>query len=148
MPYGSQKKTVEEFILRRFVSNKDLGLIVSSLEPLDPPDFRMKRYINGGFKNIGVALTSVINPNLKQIESAQEKVVQMAREGFNSVSPDKLVVYVYFSRNTFSFDRASLKSLASYLQDFVTKVALANKGLVSTSQQKTSNCHLSSIKYP
>lgn len=124
------KKTAEERILKRFVSNKELGLIISTIQPLEPPDFKMKRYVNDEFKNIGVELTRVINPNLMQYESGQDKIVKMAHETFKSVLSDKLTVYVDFSKAPFSLDPISLRSLSESLAKIVTDVALKNKGFL------------------
>lgn len=122
------KKDVEEWYLSKFVSNKSLRLRVASILPMDPPDFKISRHIGKKRKEIGVEITRVINPNLKAEESAQEKIVRIAWEKFKAQYPDKLVVYVNFSRVKFSFTQKALNELAGTLFELVRDVVETNRG--------------------
>jgi hypothetical protein len=122
------KKDVEERMLSSFVSNKSLRMRIAGITPMDPPDFKISRYVNKQFKEIGVEITRVINPNLKEGESAQERIVNLAHERFKKELSDKLVVYVNFSRTPFSYRSESLNEISNFLFELVKDVAEKNRG--------------------
>lgn len=95
---------------------------------MDPPDFAMDRYINSKFKTIGVEITRVLDPRLKQKEEAENKIVEIARNSFRSSFDDRLTVYVDFSRVPFSLNLNSLHQLAGVLKELVAGVVERNRG--------------------
>jgi len=124
---AQSKKKIEERILGNFLSHPSLRLRVSGITPMDPPDFVIKRYVQKKFKRISVELTSVMNPNLKQMESAQKKIVDIAWGNFRKKYNTELVVLVYFSRVPFSMTNNSIKQLGSDLADIVSDIFERNK---------------------
>jgi len=125
-----KKKDFEKRLLTRFISNSSLRMRISGLHALEnePPDFKIKRFVNGQFKEIGLEITRIINPSLKEIESAQEKTVELARRKFRSELKENLVVYVDFSENPFPFKEKDLQKIAEDLFNLVKTVAENNRG--------------------
>ncbi len=123
-----QKKDTEKRTLIRFVSNKSLRLRIAGITAMDPPDFKMSRYVNKIFKEIGVEITRVLNPQLKKFESAQHRIVELALLEFKKTHSDNLVVYVDFSNAPFSLEPDSLQNLSISLSKMVKGIVENNRG--------------------
>jgi len=124
----SAKKSTEKRTLIRFISNKSLRMKLYGIEPMDPPDFKLKRYQREQSKSIGVELTRVINPSLKMHEAAQDTVVEIARTLFRKEYNLQLEVFVEFSTSEFALDPKSIKKLATKLYELVDSVVKNNTG--------------------
>lgn len=122
------KKEEEEYFLGKFVSNKAIGKIISSIRGRETPDFEMNEFIDDRFKSIGVEITRVFNPSLKSSEDGQNKIVKRAKLKFAEVCAERLVVYVDFTSNPFSLKNGSLNVLALELFKIVYDVAKRNEG--------------------
>lgn len=122
------KKEREKAILSRFISNPALGMIISGIEPMDPPDFKIHRYTGDGFQDIGIELTTVTNPDLKAIEATQDKIVKDAYKLFKTEFEDVLRVFVDFKNVTLARDPISLDKLSQELFELVKRIIISNDG--------------------
>ncbi|GAB1445703.1 hypothetical protein MASR2M41_14210 [Flammeovirgaceae bacterium] len=129
MYMNKAKKEREEYILSRFVSNPALGMMISGIVPMDPPDFKIRRYNNDRFQDIGVELTTVTNPDLKAKEAAQDRIVPDAYLLFKSEFEEVLRVFVNFKINVaVPRDPPSLNALSQELFEMVKTIHLNNSG--------------------
>lgn len=122
------KKEREEFYLSKFVSNPALGMIISAIKPMDPPDFQISRFIDNQFQEIGVELTTVTNPNLKAIEATQDKIVRDAYQLYKNEFKDILRVFVHFRNTTLPGDPKLLNSLSQELFEMIREISIKNMG--------------------
>lgn len=73
-----KKKARERYILEKFVSNTELKLLVKNIKDCETPDFIIQMLD----KKISAELTSLINPKLKEIESFQDELIELAEKMF------------------------------------------------------------------
>lgn len=124
------KKEIEERFLTKFLSNADLNLIVAAITVAnpEPPDFKFDQYLDGIFKNVGIEITRVINPELKKEEAAQDQIIRLAREKFAAISTQKLTVYASFNQHAQKvFNPNEIKKISDDLFDFVRIIVQKNE---------------------
>ena len=141
-----KKKDRENLIVTRFISNPSMyeHNLFSGLKSSETPDFSVNVYDReaSNKQNVSIEITEVLNPELKQKESAQKRVVNLARDRFNKIRDDKLVVYVNFSNQPIDLKPEDITSLAEELCDFVLDICKRNETLefrIKTTNKSTLN---------
>lgn len=108
----------------KFIAQQLLGEIVYSVEPSEAPDFILET----SKSLVSIELTRVINPKLKQRESAQNRIVDNAMKKFKEIRNDILKVYVDYSYQPLKYHNSFLDKLSNDLCNFVLRVCENNEG--------------------
>lgn len=119
----AQKKKFETHVIRKFLSHESHGLRIKNIIPSETPDFIIEELS----KNISIELTQLIHPKLKQVESFQNKLVDIAWKQFKEKYRANLEVYVNFSNTIINCSYAELPNYATELSKIVEKALIDNK---------------------
>ncbi len=121
---SDQKKELERHILTKFVSNEKLKLPVTSIDNSETPDFSLKIYKD---RKISIELTRLINPNLKKIESFNDRIIKKAQERFDKEFNVPLRVLVTFSDNYLKCSKLKSQHYSNEIFEIVKNIYLNNK---------------------
>lgn len=117
------KKAIERYYLRKFISDPALGLRVKNIEDSETPDFIVQTIDS----TISIELTQLIDPKLKEHEVFQRKVVRSAMELFQTKNTNvTLDVLVTFSKQ-FKYQKSNPDTIAFEICEEVNRVYQFNK---------------------
>ncbi len=117
------KKELERYLLEKFISNESLSLRIKKIEESETPDF----IIHELNKTFSIELTRLIHPHLIEIESLQEKIVNLALEKFKNKYTAKLTVYVNFLKVPLDGKGDGISSYVNDLYQIVEQIYLPNE---------------------
>jgi hypothetical protein len=118
-----KKKDQEEYIIKKFISHKKLNLPVFAVIGNETPDFIIK----GPQGTYSIELTRLIDPEIKETEVLQEKIVNGARELFIKKYEENLRVWVTFNDLPITLTKKNESIYYNELFEIVERVYLSNK---------------------
>lgn len=118
-----EKKDLEEYYLKKFVSNSSLGLRIKKIVPSETPDF----IIDELNETISIEVMRLIDPKQKEIETLQEVIINEAYKLFKAEFNERLRVLVCFSRSVVEYKKVGVDFLAHELYHYVKSIYLNNR---------------------
>lgn len=118
-----KKKISERHLLTKFISNPELNLRVTSIIDSETPDFIVKTTE----KRISIELTSLINPDLRQVEAYRNKIIKQAENRFKERYNEDLYMLVTFDNIALNGGKESEHYYASELFNSIEQLYLTNR---------------------
>jgi len=118
-----KKKQIERYQLEKFVSNKELGLLVYGIENSETPDFE----VNIGDKIISIEHSRLINPQLQKVEQYRDKIIKNAQKRFEEKYTDKLYVLITFRNINLQGGKEAEQKYVDEVFNLIEEIYLNNK---------------------
>ena len=119
-----KKKELEKHHLINFISNEKMKLLVNNIKESETPDF----VLSIGDKKISVEHTRLIYPELKQIESYKNKIIDNARIKFEEKYNKELYLLITFNNIILKAGKKAQENYTKEVFNLVESIYLNNKG--------------------
>ncbi|MEM6734563.1 MAG: hypothetical protein AAF620_00715 [Bacteroidota bacterium] len=139
-----KQKHVERYVLGNFLENIDLQIPIIGIDNFESPDFVLKC----PNRKISVEHTRYIHPKHKQIEEFRKKIIDTAKEKFESIHSQPLRVFFHYSRRIMDTKINPKSYYVDLLVQMVENIYLSNKDrnfVVSTKRNKRENIYIDRV---